>query len=311
MLNEKWAVAVDLGGSNLRAALVNAEGKILRKVKQAVGEPREVSAFFRRLIAVLQDVAGGIPRGAKLAGIGLGLPGICDPKEGIVHQLPHFPSWRNVPAAALLAESFSCPIFLDNDANMAAKGEHWRGAARGRRNFILLTLGTGIGGGIFFGGKLWQGESGFAGEVGHMVIEKNGRACPCGKKGCWEMYAASHAVPAGKKAEDLSRAASRLDPGAQKFWREFGNYLGLGIANLALITDIEYFILAGGLSGASQHYLEPALSAARKNVYPKLGERLIIRRSALQENSNILGCAASVFQLSSSHGASEQSHDLR
>lgn len=302
MLNEKLAMAVDLGGTNLRVALVSTEGKILRKVKEAVGPRRDAQDFFRRLIAVIQDVAGSAPRGAKLAGIGLGLPGICDPKEGIVYQLPHFPSWRSVPAAALLSEAFSGPIFLDNDANMAALGEHWLGAAKKKKNFILLTLGTGIGGGIFFNGKLWQGESGFAGEVGHMVIEKNGRPCPCGKKGCWEMYAATHAVPSGKTAEELAGAASRGDSGAKKFWREFGNYLGLGIANLALITDIEYYILGGGLGAASQYYLQPALETARKNVYPKLGERLALCHSTLGENSNILGCAARVFQLSSFHG---------
>lgn len=312
MLNEKPAIAVDLGGSNLRVALVSVEGKILRKVKEAVGASREAYPFFRRLIAAIQElagpdltrVAGSGPGGTNLAGIGLGLPGICDQKEGIVHQLPHFPSWRDVPAAALLSEAFPCPVLLDNDANMAATGEHWLGAAQKRNHFILLTLGTGIGGGIFWNGKLWQGESGFAGEVGHMVIESNGRSCPCGKKGCWEMYAASHAVPQGESAEELSRAAAQGEIRAQKFWKEFGFYLGLGIANLALITDIEFYILGGGLSEASQHYLESCLATAQKNVYPKLGERLVIRPAALKENANIIGCAARVFQISSFHGNS-------
>lgn len=281
MGNKGLAVAVDVGGTHIRVALVALDGTLLKKIKREVGSARDPKTFFAKLISLIREVAAGHEE--SLAGIGLGLPGICSLKEGIVHQLPHYPGWCDVPAAATLREEFSLPVFLDNDANMAATGEHWLGAARGLDSFWMLTLGTGIGGGLFLNGKLWQGESGFAGEVGHMTVEADGRLCPCGKKGCWEMYAASYAIPPAKRTEEL--------------WRQFGIYLGIGIANLAHILDVEHFILGGGISQASQNFLETALQTARERCYKKLGERLIIRPSELKEDANLIGCAAHVFQV--------------
>lgn len=292
-------MAVDVGGTHLRIAMVDSGGTILAQSKERVGAEREPRKFFADLAASIRKRAGA--RLSELAGIGLGLPGICDQKKGIVHQLPHYPEWQDIPAAAWMREEFVCPILLDNDANMAAAGEHWMGAARGLKNFWMLTLGTGIGGGLFLNGELWRGESGFAGEVGHMTVVVNGRLCPCGKRGCWEMYAASHAASTaasgGATIEEWARAADKGDKAAQKFWREYGSYLGEGIANLALITDVEHYILGGGISNAASHFLKEALTSIRKKVYTKLAERMVVHPSTLKENSNLLGCALSVFKL--------------
>lgn len=196
----------------------------------------------------------------------------------------------------LLKKDFSCPVVFDNDANMAAIGEHWKGVAQKWDSFIMLTLGTGIGGGIFLNGKIWHGEEGFAGEVGHMVIEKEGRPCACGGRGCWETYAASQAVPKGKTAKDLFIEANQGNPKAKQFWSEFGNYLGIGIGNLANITGVKNYVLGGGVANASGHFLDACLKKVRTHPYERLAKAIHVQRSSLQEDGNLLGAAYAVFQ---------------
>lgn len=287
------AIGVDLGGTHLRVGLINEKGEILRKIKREVGPLREVGSLFEKMTLLVKEVAGNHLQ--NLAGIGLGLPGICNQKEGIVHQLPHYPSWKDVPAVQILKKSFSCPVILDNDANMAAIGEHWMGVAQGWPSFIMLTLGTGIGGGLFLDGKTWHGDKGFAGEVGHMVIERNGRPCACGGRGCWETYAASQAMPRGKTALDLSRAADEGDKGALKFWEEFGNYLGIGIGNLAKITGVEHYVINGGISKGAKHFLNGCQTAIQSHTYSRLAQAIQVVSSQIGEDGNLLGCAYSVF----------------
>ncbi|MBI4124620.1 MAG: ROK family protein [Deltaproteobacteria bacterium] len=287
------AVAVDVGGTHLRVGLVNESGQIVRKEKKEVGANRRPKDFFQRMAGLIRETAG--EKIKEIAGIGLGLPGICNFKEGVVHQLPHFPEWRDVPAARLLAEDFSCPIVFDNDANMAAVGEYWKGSAKGLNNFMMLTLGTGIGGGIFLDGKIWRGDEGFAGEVGHMTIEADGRSCACGSRGCWETYAASQAVPKGTTAETLAKAADGGDSKALAFWREYGIYLGIGIGNLAKITGVENYCLGGSIAKAHPHFMESCREEIKKRTYPRLAQKVKVLPSALGEDGNLLGAASSVF----------------
>lgn len=289
------AIGVDLGGTHLRIGLIDETGKILRKIKKGVREKSSVESFFEQLALLIREAAGD--RLPNLAGIGLGLPGICDPKKGIVYQLPHYPDWKEVPAVALLSKTFSCPVFLDNDANMAAVGEHWLGAAQDLQSFIMLTLGTGIGGGLFLNGKIWCGDEGFAGEVGHMTIEKEGRPCACGARGCWETYSASQAVPKGETAESLSKAAGAGDSKAQKFWEEFGFYLGIGIGNLAKITGVHHYILNGGITNAAPHFLESCRREIKSLKHERLAQSIRVIPSILKEDGNLLGCAYSVYDL--------------
>ncbi|MBI5300431.1 MAG: ROK family protein [Deltaproteobacteria bacterium] len=297
----RYAIGADVGGTNIRVGLIDESGRLLAKKSEPVGVHRDPLPFFNRLTNLIENVAGTHLN--SLSGIGLGLPGICNKKEGMIHQLPHFPSWRDVPVSKILSEKFSCPIFFDNDANMATLGELWRGTAKNLDSFIMLTLGTGIGGGLVLNRKLWQGAQGFAGEVGHMVIEVGGRACACGNKGCWEVYASSGAVPKETTAEKLSDQALAGDFEAKKFWETFGKYLGVGIANLASITGIENYVLAGGIAKAFPHFMEACKKAVRQNTYNHLAQRVVILQSTLDGDGNLLGAAHAVFTSSISTGA--------
>ncbi|MDO8527210.1 MAG: ROK family protein [Deltaproteobacteria bacterium] len=288
-----YAIGIDVGGTHLRVALIDGGGKILNRRAEVVGEARDPAPFFARLAGSIRETAGEyLP---KISGVGLGLPGICNGREKVIHQLPHFPAWRDVSVVDLLQKEFDCPIVFDNDANMAAVGEHWKGIAAHWPSFIMLTLGTGIGGGVFLNGKIWQGEEGFAGEVGHMVIDRNGPACICGQKGCWEVYAASQSVPKGTTAEKLSQEASAGDAQARLFWKNFGAALGVGILNLAHITGVEHFVIGGGIGKAFDHFIASAKNSIQKGAYPRLSEKIVVFPTALDGNAALLGCAASVL----------------
>lgn len=289
----RYAIGADVGGTNIRVGLIDESGRLIVKKSEPVGSARDPLPFFKRLTDLIENVAGAHLN--SLSGIGLGLPGICNTKEGMIHQLPHFPSWRDVPVSKILSEKFSCPIVFDNDANMAALGELWRGTAKHLDSFIMLTLGTGIGGGLVLNRKLWQGAQGFAGEVGHMVIEVDGRACACGNKGCWEVYASSGAVPKETTAEKLADQAFAGDLEAKKFWETFGKYLGVGIANLASITGIENYVLGGGIAKAFPHFMESCKKAMHQNTYDHLASRVVILQSTLDGDGNLLGAANAVF----------------
>jgi len=289
----RYAIGVDAGGTHLRVALVDEKGNLLRKEARVVGPSRDPQLFFEQINKLIKEVAGSSL--SKLAGIGLGLPGICNQREGIIHQLPHYPTWKDVPVIEWMRQKFSCPVVFDNDANMAALGEKWKGATQKFSSFIMLTLGTGIGGGLFLDNKLWRGEEGFAGEVGHMVVEKNGRQCACGNRGCWEMYASAGAIPKGTTAENLSKEADQGSPTAKKFWEEFGNYLGLGIANLANITGVEHFVIGGGIAGAFSHLIEPAKSVIQHSTYGRLAEKIVLLPTALKGDAALLGSSFCVL----------------
>ena len=292
----RYAIGIDAGGTHLRVARLDPEGNILNKEMLVVGTERTADIFFKTLSEKIRLVAGAHRK--DLAGIGLGLPGICNQKEGVIHELPHYPHWHDVPVIQIMKEGFSCNVVFDNDANMAALGEHWKGIAKNLPTFIMLTLGTGIGGGLVLDGKLWRGEEGFAGEVGHMVIEADGKECVCGNKGCWECYASAGAVPVGKTAEGFSKAADEGDSEAKKFWEKFGHYLGLGISNLANITGVEHFVLAGGVSLGWPHFIESAKKTILKGAYPRLAKKIVLQKTSLKGEAALIGCAFAVFQTS-------------
>src|SRR5438128_1696976 len=210
-----FSIGVDLGGTNLRIAAVNQRGELMEKVtlgtRVALGKDHVIHEMCDaiRVLAVKYQNAG------PLQGIGIGMPGIIDMKTGMLRESPNLTGWEESPVQAQIERRLCTLVILENDANVAALGEKWLGAAKDFDDMIMLTLGTGVGGGIVLGGRIWHGMTGMAGEFGHMTVEPEGQLCGCGNRGCAEQYASATAVVrmareaiANGEAPGLARAAN-------------------------------------------------------------------------------------------------------
>lgn len=303
-------IGIDLGGTYIKGAALDLKGKILSEGKidteVAQGQAR-VLTNITRLIADLWKKS----RVQSLAGVGLGVPGALDFKEGRIIQSPNFPGWDDFPIRSEVEKAVGVPVIIENDASAAAMGEHWVGAAQNLDNFLLITLGTGVGGGLVLGGKLWSGETGKGGEVGHMKITPDGPRCGCGSTGCLEVYASSTAlvrmaqeewrrahgnVPAPADwttSSGLAGAAERQDPLAEAVFRKMAYYLGIGITNVVNLLDIHHFILSGGVSNAFHLFEQPLRQEAARRAFGMTPEealkRIEIRRALLGESAGMIG----------------------
>jgi len=269
-------VGVDVGGTKCLAVALEA-GRIIdeRRVPTPVGEP----AVLEAVAGVVAEVAGT----TELRGVGIGMPGFVD-RAGVLRFAPNLPGVVDFPIREELEARLGIPVVADNDATCAAWGERQLGAAQGYNDVILVTLGTGIGGGIVAGGSLLRGANGFGGEIGHMVINTDGPPCPCGQRGCWERYASGSGLagiaqraaaegraprvlaraggePAMVRGEHVTVAAAEGDRGAQDVLTELGWWVAQGLANLANVFDPEAFVLGGGLVEAGDLLLNPVRAA--------------------------------------------------
>jgi len=184
-------IGIDLGGTQLRAALCSPDGTLLRCIKKKTRAKGGPQVVMDRVAKAIRQVW---PNEGDVQAISMVAPGPLDPFEGVVIEAPNLPGWDNVPVRDILAQEFDRPIFVGNDANLAALAEHRFGAGRGFDNLIYLTISTGVGGGIILDGKLLLGSKGLAGEIGHMILDPDGPICACGNHGCLEAYAGSTAL---------------------------------------------------------------------------------------------------------------------
>ena len=267
-----FSIGVDLGGTNLRIAAVTTEGKLLEKItlgtRIALGADQVVTNMCDAIHRLIDQYS---PSGS-FRGAGLGIPGIMDMETGMIRKSANLPGWSDYPVRAEIQRRLRSSAYLDNDGNMAALGEQWMGAARGVNNMAMLTLGTGIGGGIVLNGKIFYGMNGMAGEFGHVTIEPNGVPCGCGNHGCAERYASATAVVrmaqeaiASGLAPALAKAASddpefgahsvynlalQGDEDARRIFRRFGEALGILMGGLVNCLNFEMFVIGGGVSSA-------------------------------------------------------------
>ena len=267
-----FAIGVDLGGTNLRVAAVSVPGEILEKVtlgtKLALGRDHVID----EMCSAIQRLSGRYKATGEFLGAGIGVPGLIDLQTGMMRKAANLPGWENYPARAEIERRLGARVILENDARVAAFGEQWLGAARGVANMAVLTLGTGIGGGIVLGGKIWHGMNGMAGEFGHVTVEPQGYPCGCGNRGCAERYASASALVrmareavAGGQAPSLAGAASadaefgaksiynlaiQGDEPARRIFRSFGRYLGILLADLVNVLNLEMYVIGGGASSA-------------------------------------------------------------
>src|SRR4030095_12361870 len=307
------SLAVQLGGTDLKSAVVNGRGKILHRSRISSGASDPTDGVLKRILsAVFLERDWADANGFKIAGAGLGIPGIVSYPQGIVHRSPHFPAWRNFPILKKLKARLPFFVAVENDATLAAQGEAWLGAGEGHKKFILLTLGTGIRGVIVLGGEIFRGDSGFAGEMGHWVIEENGRPCNCGGRGCLEMYASTVGLRADLKErnwkkdlspEGLYRLALKGNATAKKIYGGFGRALGAGIASLVNALDIETVILGGGLAGAGKPFIPATRISIEQHTYPTTAKKIRLLKAGLGKDAGLVGAARSVFGVCYRHDA--------
>jgi len=306
----KRYVGVDLGGTNLKVGLVSAQGKMFDRqscATEADRGPQHVLSRIAEAVRRLCETAG--LNLAEVAAVGVGAPGPLDTKAGVVLLAPNLPGWRNVAARDRLAKDLDRPVILENDANAAAYGEFQCGAGRDVATMVLLTLGTGIGGGIILDGRLFRGVTDTAAELGHIVIQHGGRRCGCGNRGCLEAYASATAVVAraresieagepsslsdtpGMTAKDVFGAAEAGDDLATRIVEETADYLASGITSILHVLNPEKVVLTGGMMGAGDAFLERVRRSVRRSAFERASAACEIRWSALGGDAGVLGAA--------------------
>jgi glucokinase len=267
-----YSIGVDLGGTNLRIAAVGDRGRLLEKIALGTRTNLGREAVLTDMCDAIQRLTAKYSSQASLQGMGIGVPGIIDMRTGMLRESPNLPGWADYPVRAEIEKRLGTRVILENDANAAALGEQWLGAARDVEDMAMLTLGTGVGSALILRGKIWHGMTGMAGEFGHMTLEPDGLLCKCGNRGCLEMYASATAVvrmaqeaiargatselvrAAHSDPEFSARAVYNLaiqgDEEAQKIFRRVGRALGIAIAGLVNALNLPMYVIGGGVSGA-------------------------------------------------------------
>jgi glucokinase len=281
-----YSIGVDMGGTNLRIAAITTDGQLLEKitlgVKVALGRDYVIGEMCDAIHRLTEQYRST----GCFVGAGIGVPGIIDMEHGMMRMSANLPGWSDYPVRDEIERRLVAKVFLDNDANVAALGEKWLGAGREAENMAMLTLGTGIGGAIILNGKVFYGMSGMAGEFGHVTVEPNGVPCGCGNHGCAERYAsatavvrmAREAIESGK-APELAKAANS-DPefsarsvynlaiqgnaDAQRIFQRFGEALGILMADLVNILDLDMFVIGGGVVSAWDAFAPRMFSELRE-----------------------------------------------
>lgn len=313
-------IGVDLGGTNVRSGLVDEDGNVLVRDRRKALARESAEAPVRQIVDSMTEVVrrGGVTF-SDIAGIGIGSPGPLDARKGMILKAGNLPHWLNFPLAAVIGERVKAKVFIQNDANVFALGEWWKGAGRGYDDFFIMTLGTGIGGGAVCGGRLLTGFNDNAAEVGHTTIDYNGPQCWCGQKGCLEMYASATGIvrmtleeavnehwdtPLAeylKKPHELNsyivyETARRGDPLACAIFDRAGYILGIGIVNCLNLLNFERIAIGGGLSKAGDLIFEPAQRALRDRGFRSFSSRVSIVPAEIPEDAAILGAVKLVME---------------
>ena len=306
--------AADLGGTHLRAATVDEHGKIHFRLKQNTPQGTNPNDIVAAVVNAVREcekeitATGGAAN--QLRAVSLVVPGTVNVKEGMVVKAPNLPCLDGFRLGAALTGELGLPAILENDANAAAVGELWQGAALGCRTIICVTLGTGVGGGIILDGKLWRGVDGAAAEIGHMCVDPfGGVACTCGSRGCLEVFASATAIvrmtrearpryadsilhaSADLTAETIFAAGLKGDELALEIFRRMGVYLGIGLANLINILNPEMIVIGGGVVNGWDLFEKHMLQQVEERAFPLLAARVKIVRAKCGDDAGLLGAA--------------------
>jgi glucokinase len=301
-------VGIDLGGTQLRVAVADDRGRLRTVVRHPTEAARGRQHVIDRIVSAVAEALDhdGTTR-RRVRALGIGLPGPVDPAAGLVISPANLPGFRNVPLNRILARATGIPSFLHHDAHLAALGEHRRGAARGASELIYVTVSTGIGAGLILGGELYAGAHGIAGEVGHIVVQRDGPRCTCGNRGCLEAIASGTGIARAAResayktpssalhrlehphAEDVARAARAGDELANAILENAGIYLGLAMGTLVNLFNPQLIVLGGSVIKAGSLLLAPMRHSMNASSWKASRRGLRIVRPELGDDAGLIG----------------------
>lgn len=299
-----YSIGVDLGGTNLRVAAIDSVGEVIQKASTPVAYtrgPRHVISEICEVVNSIRSRAGA----SSLRGVGIGVPGFIDIESGVIVGAANLPGFQDFPVRSEIQKSLGTQIILENDANAAALGEMWMGAGKDVKDLILITLGTGIGGGIVVDGKVLHGFLGMAGEIGHMTIFSDGNPCGCGNCGCLEKHASATAIAAMGRmmhfgadvtAEQVYELARAGNERAKLIFESMGRALGIALGNLINLFNFPLYLLTGGPLPAWDMFAPSMFQelAKRSFTYKRQGTR--IEKALLGGDAGLFGAAYLPFQ---------------
>ena len=318
-LDAQYTVGVDIGGTNITAGLVDREGKIIARSHRPALATEGPAATLGMVKEAIREVLGqaGVALD-QVTGIGMGVPGLHRSAEGICLFSPNLAGWRNVDVVGPIRDELGLATYMLNDVKTATLGEHRFGAGRGYDHMVMITLGTGIGGGVISDGQLRLGSSEGFSEVGHMVIEVDGPLCTCGNRGCWEALAARDAIirrmifalatgRPSRLAEAIEYDQSQItpalvaeyaaqgDPLAAQVWEESMMYVGVGVVNLVTLYNPQVLVIGGGIAQAGDLVFAPVLRTVKARAHMVPASSVKIVPSALGEDAAVVGGACLVL----------------
>jgi glucokinase len=307
--------ALDLGGTKILAAVVDEFGRIVASDRRPTDAEAGPDAVIARMAEALRAAAAGARLALdELQGLGVAAAGPINSKLGTITDAPNLPGWTDVPLAARLRAAMGLTTVLANDANASAIGEQTFGAGRGVSEMVYITISTGIGGGIILGGRLYEGVTGSAGEVGHMILEPDGPACGCGRKGCLEALASGTAIGragaeavrtgaspllahlaeswGGMTSEVVAMAAEQGDATAASILAEAARYLGIGLVNIVHLFNPAMIVFGGGAAKIGPRLIDPAVTFMKTNAFPVMARAVRVEPAQHGDESAVLGAAA-------------------
>ena len=299
-MKRKYIISIDLGGTNIKAALLSRDFHILHKETFPTPASSGKKTVINALVSASKDIIRnhGISV-VDILGVGIGVPGPVDFYGQVVHFLPNIPGWKKVALSSIYTSYSGIPCVVDNDAKLMCLAEYRLGAASGSRNAVCLTLGTGVGAGIIIDGRLYRGADNAAGEIGHMPLNENGPDCPCGGQACLERYVGNNALIRHARSvfgrevslEELSSLASSGDGKAKEFWRKTAEQLSVNLVGLTNALNPDVIVIGGGVANAGKVLFDEIKSCIHRRAMSVQGKRVKVFKAKLGNDAGLIGAA--------------------
>lgn len=288
----EFIATVDLGGTNCRIGIFDIEGNLIKSWKTSSKnfyQPENIISAFSTELNRFDEYK-------NIKSIGIGAPGLID-NNGVIKTSPNYPLWKDLGLKSSLYSEFGVPVYIENDANLYTLGEGYKGAAIEHENYVAITIGTGIGGGIVINNRIYRGTNGMAGEIGHMTLHPTGPLCGCGKKGCLEAYSSGTAIKKQMfqftniefEPAEIYELAKKGDKQAIKVFEKAGYHLGIGIANIVNILDVSLIVLGGGVSEALDIMITSIKKGFKEHTFDIHFETVDIKKAVLADLAGLYG----------------------